>query len=101
VPLADLHPHLTGDGSDLVPAAREPLDQVDDWRESSRWVLRSGETVLGVLAPNYSGLKRNGWSGTVHETSVRTERRPTRETAAVTLADSWLRQVTAKPQSVT
>jgi hypothetical protein len=74
------------------------LEKADDWRESSRWVLRSGETVLGVLAPDYSGLKRNGWSGTVHETSVRTERRPTREAAAATLADSWLRQVTAKPR---
>jgi hypothetical protein len=74
------------------------LEKADDWRESSRWVLRSGETVIGVLAPDYSGLKRNGWSGTVHETTVRTERRPTREAAAVPLADSWLRQVTAKPR---
>jgi hypothetical protein len=74
------------------------LERAEDWRESSRWVLRSGETVIGVLTPDYSGLKRSGWIGVVHETSVRTERRPTREAAMVALADAWLRQVTAKPR---
>jgi hypothetical protein len=68
-------------------------------RENHRWILRSGETVLGYVEPSYGGASRsgrNGWVGRLGGTPG--DRRPTRNAAAENLAYSWFRLVTATPK---
>jgi hypothetical protein len=69
-------------------------------RHSSRWVLRSGETVLGYVQPSYGGASRsgrNGWQALLpgeHQSRPQ----PTRDAAAVELARKWVALVTSAPR---
>ncbi|MEV0926905.1 hypothetical protein AB0I99_17565 [Streptomyces spongiicola] len=70
-----------------------------DHRENHRWILRSGDTVLGYVEPTYGGTSRsgrNGWTGRLGGISGR--RCTTRDAAALDLAERWIRVVTAVPK---
>ncbi|WP_406723505.1 hypothetical protein WJ438_00750 [Streptomyces sp. GD-15H] len=86
-------------------AARQIADSAElvrnpDYRDTHRATVRSGATVLGYVEPSYGGTSssgRNGWIGSVapgHHGPVR----KTQQQAAVDVALSWIRIVTAKPR---
>ncbi|MFJ3310467.1 hypothetical protein ACIPSA_47375 [Streptomyces sp. NPDC086549] len=67
-------------------------------RDNHRWILRSGDTVLGYVEPTYGGASRsgrNGWTGRLGGSTGR--RCTTRDGAAADLAARWVRLVTAVP----
>ncbi|MCX4538341.1 hypothetical protein [Streptomyces sp. NBC_01669] len=75
--------------------------QLKQDKGSGRWVLRSSDTVLGYVEPSYGGTSRsghNGWVGMLSDSLSPGHRCPTREAAAVDLAGSWVRVVTATPR---
>lgn len=82
----------------LVDAAELVRDV--EHRDEHRWILRSGDTVLGHVEPTYGGTSvsgRNGWTGRL---GVSTGRRcRTREEAKLDLAARWIRVVTAAPRT--
>jgi hypothetical protein len=76
------------------------LERDPDHRESHRWILRSGDTVLGYVEPSYGGVSRsgrNGWIGRLMAGSSG-PRSTNRDVAAVDLALRWVRVVTAAPK---
>ncbi|MFF7995060.1 hypothetical protein ACFZDG_35485 [Kitasatospora xanthocidica] len=70
------------------------------YRESGSWNLVAADgTVICHLHPAYRNLRRNGWNvWTPGSTPNRRDHYPTRERAATAGAESWLRQVTARPR---
>lgn len=83
--------------ADAAELVRHP-----EWRENHRWILRSGETVLGYVEPSYGGTSpsgRNGWRGRLaNSAAAGRDLCPTRQAAAVQLAQSWIRLVTTAPR---
>lgn len=69
-------------------------------RENGRWHLVAADgTVIAHIAPGYSGARRSGWNAWPDGSTPNVhDRHPTRQTAAVRAADSWLRIVTAAPR---
>ncbi|MER8103263.1 hypothetical protein [Kitasatospora sp. NPDC094016] len=80
------------DTADLVKDA--------DYRENGTWHLVTADgTVICHLHPAYRHLRRNGWNAWAHgNTPNRHDHYPNRERAAAAGAESWLRQVTARPR---
>ncbi|MET8221490.1 recombinase family protein [Streptomyces hirsutus] len=84
-------------------AARQIADSAElvrspDYRDTHRATVRSGATVLGYVEPSYGGTSasgRNGWIGSVAPGSHGPVRK-TQQQAAVDVALSWIRIVTAK-----
>ncbi|WP_331747875.1 hypothetical protein [Streptomyces sp. NBC_00842] len=74
------------------------LEKHSDHRDNHRWILRSGDTVLGHVEPSYGGASRSGrtgWVGILAGGFSRGQRCATREAAAVDLMGSWIRVSTA------
>jgi hypothetical protein len=81
----------------IVEAAELVRDP--EHRDNHRWVLRSGDTVLGYIEPSYGGVSRsgrNGWLGRL--AGIPGRRGRTRYLAATDLAMRWVRLVTATPK---
>jgi hypothetical protein len=75
------------------------LVRADDYHDTHRWILRSGDTVLGYVEPSYGGASqsgRNGWISRMGGTPG--PRCKSRDGAAVDLAARWRRVVTAAPR---
>ncbi|MFE7212470.1 hypothetical protein ACFU93_21250 [Streptomyces sp. NPDC057611] len=69
-------------------------------RDEHRWVLRSGDTVLGHVEPTYGGTSVSGRNGWASRLGVSTGRRcRTRDEAKLDLAARWIRVVTAAPRT--
>jgi hypothetical protein len=78
---------------DAAELVRDP-----DHRETHRWILRSGSTILGYVEPTYGGASRSGRTGWTGRLSGSTGRRcTTRDQAAADLAQRWMRLVTTAP----
>lgn len=83
----------------LAIAEAAELVRSPEHQETRQWVLRSGDTVLGMVEPTYGGVSRSGRNGWTSRLAGATgQRRPTRQDAATDLADRWLRLVTATPK---
>ncbi|MFJ3930192.1 hypothetical protein [Streptomyces sp. NPDC090029] len=81
----------------IVDAAE--LVRHPEHRDNHRWILRSGDTVLGYVEPTYGGASRsgrNGWTSRLGGSPGR--RSATRNRAAADLAGRWIRVVTADPR---
>ncbi|KIE24627.1 hypothetical protein LK08_23760 [Streptomyces sp. MUSC 125] len=79
---------------DAAELVRDP-----EHRDNHRWILRSGDTVLGYVEPSYGGTSRSGRNGWVGRLAGLTgPRGATRDAAAVDLAMRWMRLVTAAPK---
>ena len=82
----------------LIDAAT--LVKAPDWRESRRWHVVSGGTVLVVVAPSYGGTSATGrhggrwWIAAIGPTGDR-RREGTREQAAGRGLADWERWVTS------
>ncbi|MFB7576359.1 hypothetical protein [Streptomyces sp. NPDC056165] len=69
-------------------------------RDEHRWILRSGDTVLGHVEPTYGGTSASGRTGWTSRLGVSTGRRcRTRDEAKLDLAARWIRIVTAAPRT--
>jgi DNA invertase Pin-like site-specific DNA recombinase len=82
----------------IVEAAETVRDP--DYRETHRSTVRSGATVLGYVSPSYGGASRsgrNGWIGYLSP-GVHGPVRKSQQQAAIDVAASWVRVVTAKPR---
>jgi len=67
-------------------------------RDNHRWILQSGDTVIGYVEPTYGGASRsgrNGWAGRL--AGQLGPRCRTRDGAAVDTAVRWVRLVTTAP----
>ncbi|MFC9499865.1 hypothetical protein [Streptomyces sp. NPDC056982] len=67
-------------------------------RDNHRWILRSGDTVIGHVEPSYGGTSRsgrNGWTGRLGGSLG--PRCKSRDGAALHLAARWVRLVTTEP----
>ncbi|MFF2618989.1 hypothetical protein [Kitasatospora sp. NPDC058046] len=72
----------------------------EHYKETGTWDVVAGDTVICHIAPNFNGLRRNGWNAWPHGTTPnRRDHYPTRERAAAAGTDSWLRTVTARPRN--
>lgn len=81
----------------IVDAAELVRDS--EHRENHRWVLRSGDTVLGYVEPSYGGVSRSGRNGWVSRLAgMPGPRGRTRDAASADLAMRWVRLVTATPK---
>jgi hypothetical protein len=70
-----------------------------DHRDNHRWVLQSGDTVLGYVEPSYGGVSQSGRNGWVSRLGGSLgPRGTTRNSAAEDLAMRWIRLVTATPK---
>lgn len=81
-------------------AIAEAAELTRDPDDRSQWLLRSGDTVLGVIVPSYGGTSRSGrtgWTGRIGG-GPPTARHKTRREAATDLTASWIRLVTATPR---
>jgi hypothetical protein len=79
---------------DAAELVRDP-----DHRDNHRWILRSGDTVLGSVEPSYGGASRSGRNGWISRMGgTPGPRCKSRDGAAVDLAARWLRVVTADPR---
>lgn len=79
---------------DTAELVRDP-----EHRDNHRWILRSGNTVIGYVEPSYGGASqsgRNGWISRLGGTPG--PRCRSRDGAAVDLAARWVRVVTAAPK---
>lgn len=80
----------------IVDAA--DLVRHQEYRENHRWILRSGDTVIGYVEPTYGGASRSGRTGWTGRLDGMTGRRcTTRDGAAADLAQRWIRVVTTAP----
>lgn len=71
------------------------LEKAPDHRDTHRWHVTSGGTLLAVIEPAHRAGTRNGWRWRLADSttwSSRTER--TRETAAAAALGTWQRQAT-------
>lgn len=74
------------------------LVKAPSWGEDRRWHVVSGDVVLVVVEPAYSGARRAGWRWWLYEhgpSSGRTTQ-PTREKAAVAGLGAWERAATSR-----
>jgi len=79
---------------DAAELVRDP-----EHRENHRWILRSGDTVLGYVQPSYGGVSRSGRNGWISRLGGHPGPRcKSRDGAAMDLAASWMRLVTATPK---
>lgn len=91
----------------LSPAkARVILESADlvkapTWQEDRRWHVVSGDLVLVVLEPAYTGGRRNGWRWWLFEHGP-TSNSPdsTREKAAVAGLGAWERRASARKETL-
>jgi hypothetical protein len=75
------------------------LVRAPDYRDSHRWILRSGDTLIGYVVPSYGGASRSGRNGWLSRLGGSPGPRcKSRDGAAVDLAARWLRVVTATPR---
>lgn len=75
------------------------LIRASDYRESRTWILRSGDTLIGYVAPSYGGASRSGRNGWISRLgSTPGPRCHSRDEAKLDLAARWLRVVTAAPR---
>jgi hypothetical protein len=79
--------------ADAAELVRHP-----QYRDNHRWILQSGDTVIGYVEPTYGGASRsgrNGWAGRL--AGQLGPRCRTRDGAAVDMAERWIRLVTSAP----
>ncbi|MGW0631786.1 hypothetical protein [Streptomyces sp. NPDC002758] len=70
-----------------------------DHRDNHRWILRSGDTVLGHVEPSYGGASRSGRNGWISRLGgTPGPRCKSRNGAAMDLASRWVRVVTSPPK---
>ncbi|MFG2306718.1 hypothetical protein [Actinacidiphila glaucinigra] len=70
-----------------------------DYRDSHRWILRSGDTVIGYVEPSYGGTSRSGRNGWISRMGgTLGPRCKSRDGAALDLASRWIRVVTSEPR---
>jgi hypothetical protein len=70
-----------------------------DYQDNHRWILRSGDVLIGYVVPSYGGASRsgrNGWVGSLG--GAPGPRCHSRDGAKMDLAAQWLRLVTATPK---
>jgi hypothetical protein len=73
------------------------LAKAPSWSDDRRWHVTSGGTVLVVIAPAYSGIRRTGWRYWLAELGPSSNPpQTTRERAAVAGLGAWERWVTRR-----
>ncbi|MCX4538994.1 hypothetical protein [Streptomyces sp. NBC_01669] len=80
-----------------IAGAAEPVRHPEH-RDNHRWILRSGDTVIGYVEPSYGGTSRsgrNGWTGRLGGSLG--PRCKSRDGAALDPAARWIRLVTTEP----
>ncbi len=78
------------EGAELVKAPT--------WSEDRRWHVVSGDTLLVVIEPGCSGIRRTGWRWWIADLGPSSNRsqQPTREKAAIAGLRAWQRWATAR-----
>jgi hypothetical protein len=80
--------------ADAATLVRDP-----DHRDNHRWILRSGDTVLGHVEPSYGGISRSGRNGWISRfDGTPGPRCKSRNGAAMDLASRWARVVSSPPK---